>query len=239
MRREDLFQINFRTLRRELLPEQQILEWFDACNAYWFHDGDPGKPHAELTSGLCSNGYFNCPEVLKYPNICEALAFQLLRKMRIEYPDLGLRHPLWVVGSAYAVITFSYEVSRVIGYAMHGFVEKDPSDPKAKKMLWQRLHIPEGSWVFQAEDLITTSGTFREVRRVINEGNSAPVNFMPVVGAVVHRPPQLPVDYGDARVVALVEKAIWAVKPEDCTLCRQGSRRFRPKTHWAELTGKK
>ncbi|GAF76555.1 unnamed protein product, partial [marine sediment metagenome] len=39
-------------------------------------------------------------------------------------------------------------------------------------------------------------------------------------------------------VVALIEKAIWAVDPSECPLCKQGSKPLRPKTNWKKLTGK-
>jgi len=78
-----------------------------------------------------------------------------------------------------------------------------------------------------------------EVRRAVEEGNGEPVHFLPIVGALVHRPPRLPADYGDRKVIAVIEKEIWAVDPKDCPLCKAGSPRYRPKTHWAELTGKK
>jgi len=154
--------------------------------------------------------------------------------------ELGLLD--YVVGSAYAAITFSYDVARVVretwgASAIHGFVEKDPADQK--KMVWRRMTIPAGTRVLQIEELITTSGTFREVCRAIKEGNSEPVEFSPIVGALVHRPPKLPADYGARKVVAAIEKEIWAVDPKDCELCQAGSPRYRPKTHWAELTGKK
>ena len=41
------------------------------------------------------------------------------------------------------------------------------------------------------------------------------------------------------QVVALVEKEIRVYKPEECPYCAVGSPRYRPKTHWAELTGRK
>lgn len=218
--------------KRTISPET-ILHWFEACDAVWLHDGDPRKPHAELTSGMCSNGYFNCPEVLKYPNLGEILAKQLVRRLKTN----GLEQVNWVIGSAYAAITFSYEVAKALG-TIHGFVEKDPADPKGKRMLWRRMTIPAGALILQIEELITTSGTFKEVRRAVEEGNPEPVNFLPLVGVLVHRPPKLPIDYGDRKVVGLIEKEVWAVEPNECPLCKAGSPRYRPKTHWRELTGK-
>ncbi len=213
--------------------ERDILDMFEMCDAVWLHDGDPRKPHAELTSGLCSNGFFDCMRVLKFPNLSEILASALVEKIADIHSPAD-----WVVGSSYAAITFSYQVASFLS-AVHGFVEKDPTD--AKKMVWPRLQIPRGSSVLQVEELITTFGTVNAVRQAIEEGNGEPVNFLPVVGTIVHRPPKLPANYGDRRVVALIEKEVWAVEQKDCPLCKAGSLRYRPKikAHWAELTGKK
>lgn len=218
------------------LTQEEILHWFELCDAVWLHNGNPEKPHAELTSGMCSNGFFDCMRVLRYPYLNEILAYQLYKRMMAVINSLAF--PDWVVGSAYAAITFSYEMAKHFR-AIHGFVEKDKSDSKGKRMLWQRMKIPAGSRILQVEELITTSGTMREVRRAVEEGNGETVEFLPVVCALVHRPPKLPVDYGEQRVVALIEKEVWAVDPSECPLCQQGSLRYRPKTHWLELTGKK
>jgi len=115
---------------------------------------------------------------------------------------------------------------------------RDPNDPKKTIQVWQRLTIPKGANVLQIEELITTSGTFREVYQAVNTGNSEIVNFHPIVGALIHRPPKLPAVYGDRRIFALIEKEVWAVEQQDCPLCKAGSIRYRPKTHWKELTGK-
>ncbi len=215
------------------LSPEKILHWFDVLDAGWIHDGDPKKPHAELTSGKCSNGFFDCLRVLRHPNLNEILARQLTQKLKAD----GIEEVDWVIGSPYAAITFSHEVAKALG-AVHGFAEKDPTDPKGKKMVWRRMTIPEGAIVLQVEELITTSGTFQEVRRAVGEGNSESVEILPVVGALIHRPSKLPADYDDTKVVALVEKEVWAVEPKECPLCREGSRRLRPKSNWKELTGK-
>ncbi len=224
---------------RTLSPEE-ILEWFDVLDAGWMHSGNPKDPHAELSYGKCSNGFFDCMRVLCYPNLRRILAHQLVRKLK----DQGLTNDDvdWVIGSPYAAITFSGDVAYGFLKAIHGFTEKDPliipTDPKRKGMLWQRMTIPKGANVLQVEELITSSGTFKEVRRAVEKGNSDPVNFIPTVGVLVHRPSKLPADYGDRKVVALVEKEVWAVEPSECSLCKAGSKRLKPKANWEELTGK-
>lgn len=220
---------NVGLLKGKDLTEEEILHLFDLCDAVWLHDGDPKKPHAELTSGLCSNGFFDCLRVLEIPDINEILAQQLARKIKIRCKVD------WIIGSPYAAITFSYEVAKALK-ARHGFVEKDPS---GKGMIWRRRVLPKGSVILQIEELITTSKTFKEVRRAVGEGNPEEVKFMNVVGTLVHRPPELPVNYDDGvEVVSLIERKIWAVEQKDCSLCKAGSYRLRPKTNWAELTRK-
>ena len=97
---------------------------------------------------------------------------------------------------------------------------------------------PKGAKVLQIEELITTLGTTTNIREAVEKGNLEPVEFLPIVGTLVHRPPKLPVTYNGLEVVSLVEKEVWAVDPAECPLCRQGSIRLKPKSHWAELTGK-
>lgn len=212
----------------------EILSWFDACDAYWMHSGNPSDPHAELTSGMCSNGFFDCLRVLKYVNLSEILANELACRIRSAIGDQKVD---WVIGSPMAGITFGYAVARALGASIFMFTEKDPA--KKGKMLWNRLAIPEGDTVLQIEELTTTSKTLNAVQEAVDIGNPNPVNWLPFIGILVHRPPELPVNYyGSRKVVALIKKEIWAVEPSECQLCKAGSVRYRPKTHWRELTGK-
>ncbi len=212
------------------LTEEEILEVFQEYGAVWLHNGSSEKPHAELTSGKHSNGFFNCPRVLCDTKISSLFARQLAYNLETTIAE-GVD---WVVGSPYSAIAFSYEVARILG-ANHGFPRKDPSDPK--KMIWKDWQIPEGSRILQIEELITTLGTTMKVREAIKKDNRANVFFHPVVGSVVHRPPELPVHYENGIcVVSLLERAVWAVEANDCPLCAQGSKALRPRTHWNELT---
>jgi len=231
---QDLLALRPADFQSKVLTAEQILQWFDLCDASWVHDGDSNKPHAELTSGKCSNGFFDCLRVLKYVNLSDILANQLALRIR---EVIGPIQVDWVIGSPMAGITFAHDVARVIGAPISAFVEKDLSDPD--KMLWKRLAIPEGKNVLQIEELITTSKTTNAVQAAINESNPNPVNWLPVIGVLVHRPPKLPVsEYGGRQVIPVIEREVWAVSPEDCPLCKAGSVRYRPKTHWRELTGK-
>jgi orotate phosphoribosyltransferase len=218
----------------KILTPEEILKWFDVYDAVWVYDStDPKAPHAELHSGKCSNGFFDCMRVLRNPKLCEIFAFQLARELK----EAGIKKVDWVIGSPYAAITFSHEVAKAFG-AIHAFPEKDPSDIDGKKMVWRRMQIPKDAIVLQAEELVTTSDTFREVRRAVTMGNVEPINWLYAVGALIHRPPKLPVNYDGIGIVSLVEVEIWAVEQKDCPLCAIGSPRYRPKTNWDKLTGR-
>lgn len=213
---------------------EEILRWFDMCDAYWTHSGDASDPHAELASGMCSNGFFDCLRVLKYVTLSEILANQLARKLRNAIGDQKVD---CVIASPMAGITFGHDVARALDAPTFMFTEKDPN--QNGKMLWERIVIPESETVLQIEELTTTSRTLNAVQEAVDYGNPNPVNWLPHVGIFVHRPPKLPVNhYGDRKVVALIEKEIWVVDPSECSLCESGSVRYRPKTHWRELTGK-
>ncbi len=219
---------------KELFPKE-ILAFFDLCDAYWQHNGDPKNPHAELTSGNCSNGFFNCLEVLKYVNLSEILANQLARKIRQEIENVNIG---WVIASPMAGITFGHDVARALGAQVMFFTEKDPKEKG--KMLWNRVQIPEGEIVLQIEELITTAKTLNAVQEAVDVGNKTPVNWLPVIGSLVHRPEKLVSHYGDRKVISLIETEIWNKKPEECPLCEAGSKRLRPKldNNWNILTGK-
>lgn len=211
-----------------MLTEERIIEIFEEQDALWVHSGDPKDPHAELTSGFCSNAYFNCSKVLCDPILTEGLAGALCRKLY----EAGLEenYPEWVVGSPYAAITFSYEVAKQLG-VKHAFTEKTP---KPHKMSFKRVEIPEDSVVLQVEELITSLTTADAVRNAIINDNPYSVTFFPFVGTIVYRP--LKIDKNSCRVIALIKKLVWSVPPSECPLCREGSVRYRPKEYWKELT---
>lgn len=217
------------------LPEGEILKFFRLCDAFWLHDGDPSKPHAELTSGKCSNGFIDCLRVLQYRNLSQILAEQLARKVR----QFTRRTIHVTIGSPMAGIYFADDLGEALNAPIRLFAEKDPKNPG--KMTWNRIKLRHEYGVLQVEELTTTSKTLNEVFYAVNEGNGGEwVNWLPYVAILVHRPPKLPVThYGDRQVIALIEKEIWAVEPENCPLCKAGSKRLRPKQNWAELTGKK
>lgn len=226
------------------LTPKDILHIFSVCEAGWVHSGNSEHPHAELTSGLCSNGFFDTLRVLRYTQLCdmlaEALAHKLIRAIhevrldvKYDWPPL---HTL-CVGSDHAGAVFSYAVARHLS-CMHDFTEKRDEvveGKKIKRQVWERFPIEADQEILQVEELMTTAGTFEAVRAGLRASNPD-VRFMPIAGVLVHRSDVWQIE--DTRIVALGHYNIQTWDPKDCPLCAAGSKRVRPKQNWAELTGK-
>lgn len=201
---------------------------FKECDALWLHSGDPKDPHAELTAGDCSDGFVDTLRVLRFTNLCQIMAAQLAQKLRMTP---GRSAVDWVVGSDHAGATFSYAVAAKLG-AQHDFTEKGPG----KTQIWKRFVIGPDEVVLQVEELMTTTHTLQAVREGIRAGNPGPVRFFPLSLGLVHR--SLVYEFEGGPILFFRHYDIRKWKPEDCPLCKAGSKRIRPKQNWAELTGR-
>lgn len=223
----ELMDLELEDFRGRELTEPEFRHIFEVCDALWLHSRDSKAPHAELTSGKCSDGFVDTLRALRFANICQIMGYQAARKLRQDY---GGRLD-WVVGSDHAGVAFSHSVAIALN-TQHDFTEKGPE----KQQLWKRFTIQPDEVVLQAEELMTTSGTMLAVRRGIREGNAYPVTFAPVVLVLVHRSDIYEIE--GTPVVNFVHYDIQVWDPEHCPLCAAGSKRLRPKTNWAELTGR-
>jgi len=220
----DLLQLRPQEFRGEM-TQSALVRIFQACDALWLHSGDPEHPHAELTSGKCSNGFVDTLRVLTHTNLCTLFAQFLLREVYRNYDGLiG-----WSIGSDHAGAALSHEVGRLIG-CRHDFTEKGPD----KTQLWKRFTIEPDEVVLQVEELVTTTGTLKAVREGIRTGNAHPVQFASVVATLVHRSQEYELE--GAPIVHLVHLDIEVWDPDKCPLCAAGSKRLRPKQNWTELT---
>ena len=74
------------------------------------------------------------------------------------------------------------------------------------------------------------------VKKAVDEGNPTPVNWLPIVAILLHRPLELSTEIcGDRKPVALIEKPMWISSSDSCHLCQKGSRRVEPEFCWREL----
>lgn len=57
------------------------VELFKMAEAYWVYRGLIDEPHAILTSGKHSDGYFNVNKVTQFSNLCGLFAGLLVQKL--------------------------------------------------------------------------------------------------------------------------------------------------------------
>jgi orotate phosphoribosyltransferase len=216
--------------RRMTNPEFRHI--FKLCDALWLHSGNASHPHAELTTGKCSNGFANVLQAIKHTNLCEIFAAELIKVLRdhTEFNELNCSD--WVIGSDHAGATLSFEVARQLGI-QHDFTEKNPTPENKKRQVWKRFPIQPGEQVLQVEELITTTRTLCEVREGLRRGNKDTVEFTPYSATLVHRSPTYKFEGSPIFYVAHFDIDVW--DPAECPLCKAGSKPIKPKDNWTEL----
>ena len=152
-----------------------------------------------------------------------------------------------VASSAYSAITFGYELARHLAIEVNPdirfeFVEKNPAFETDKSMprFICKFPVPEYAKVLRAEELITTFETTGAVRDAVELANPhGRIRWNPDVACGILRPDsdRAMMAFGD--IIYLAKKIVKNWDPADlCPLCAQGSPALKPKSYWAELTGK-
>jgi len=192
--------------------------------ALWIHDGNPQRPHALLTSGNHSNGFFNASFIICDPEELYRIWqwFHSLNYYRI-YPD-------WVFGSALGAINIAYEFARNYKNCKAGFTEPTIVDGE-KKMIVKRFEVKPGDTVVMVEDVMTTGGTtIRSIEALEQKG------------AIVHSEIYVIVNRSGKeslegrKIIAFIDKEMPIWQPDECPLCKEGSQALRPKGNWDKLT---
>ena len=88
-----------------------------------------------------------------------------------------------------------------------------------------------------ATSLFSAQTVFSAEPRLKVTANPNPVNFVPFLPVLIHRPAPGEGDMvDDSQVIYAAHYDIWAADPADCPLCKQGSERLRPKgANWDRL----
>ena len=201
---------------------------FEAVGAIWVHDGNPKRPHAQLTSGMCSDGFVNCTLITQRP----ALLKRILTEpdgLSPQFPDAAQGERVdWVIGSALGAVSFSYAVAERLN-AQSGYTEKD-----GEAMKLARFEVAPKQWVLVVEDVISTGGSTLKTIEAIETSTSGQASICSFIVCLVNRSGKT--HLGPHKIRSLITPDIHTWKPEECPLCKKGSKAVRPKSHWKELT---
>lgn len=214
----------------KVMPVVSPMNLLMGTESCWVYRGLIDEPHAILTSGKHSDGYFNVSQATSYSNVCKYLGTFLKQKFD-ECINLAVVDA--VVSSSYAALPIGMELARQLR-TMFVFTEK-----VGEEQVWTgRFELPDDILLLHVEDLITTMGTVEKVQKAVKAANPK-VQFVRkggknVVMTVVHRPERL-MTYPDYQVVALVEQEVHSWEPENCPLCKKDSEALKPKPNWARF----
>ncbi|HZS42929.1 MAG TPA: hypothetical protein VFA52_01785 [Candidatus Paceibacterota bacterium] len=229
-----------------LYSEAHWIDIFRQKGAWWQHDGNPKRPHALLTNGDHSDGFFNCGLVLEDALVVEEISRDLVGKLCLKgyKNNVYSEKPHYVVGPAMGAIVLAYAVALELqrtwipSLVDNPFVWRSVFTEKEEpsEMVFKRIVPPRGSVALPIEDTITTS---KSVGKTISACEQAGMEVLPYVLAVLNRSDLMTVGQGNGQIVALVTKRMNNWSPAECPLCKKGSKALRPKTpasNWDLLT---
>jgi orotate phosphoribosyltransferase len=180
------------------MSELGILEKLRTCDALL--DG-----HFELRSGLHSNQFFQCANLLRYPRVAGSLCEELVSIVPEEHRAADM-----VVSPALGGILVGHEIARVLDLP-HVFVEKQDG-----KLVMRRFAIEPGARYIVAEDVITRGGRVQETVDIVRGAGAEVVSILLLVDR----------SGGEASFdvprYSLLQMAPVVHEPEACPMCAGG-----------------
>jgi orotate phosphoribosyltransferase len=166
--------------------------------------------HFELRSGLHSDQFFQCANVLRLPRVAERLCAALVGKLG---PALGgSAPPDVVIAPALGGIIVGHEVARALNVPSI-FAEKQDG-----ALVLRRFSLSPGDRVVVAEDVVTRGGRVQETIDIVREAGAEVV----AVALLVDRSGGK-ASFGVPTVSLLeMEPVTW--EPEECPSVRYASR---------------
>jgi len=170
------------------------------------------KGHFKLTSGVHSDTYIQCAQVMQYPEFMYNLCSELGKKFKGDDVDV-------IVGPAIGGIIMSHVMARVLGpWVKAIFTERE----NGKMTLRRSFQIKEGEKVLVVEDVTTTGSSVMEVIDIVKSRHGKVVG----VGVLIDRSGGR-MDFG-IRTEKLLTLDIKTYLPEECPLCKKGIQAIKP-----------
>jgi orotate phosphoribosyltransferase len=188
-----------------IIKAEEVMKKFEQAGAIQ-------KGHFKLTSGVHSDTYIQCAQVMQHPEFMHNLCSELGKKFRGDDIDV-------IVGPAIGGIIMAHVMARVLGPWVRAiFTERE----NGKMTLRRSFEIKEGEKVLVVEDVTTTGSSVREVIDIVNSRQGKVVG----VGVLIDRSGGK-VDFG-IKTEKLLTVDIKTYLPEECPLCKQGIPAVKP-----------
>jgi orotate phosphoribosyltransferase len=223
--------------RKDHLMTRTTEDWireYQRKDALWIHDGTAKRPHALLTSGKHSNGFFNSRLVIPDEVLLRDAALDLLELLsnsgEIEDFDVDI-----VVGPQTGATKLAELISGLLpdwGCSCRWASPAKNEQQGQKSMIFSDADLRRlpGSMVLLCEDVLTTCGSIDLTATAVTNAGGI---VLPVILALVNRSGLTEVD--GKNIIALIDRPMPTWDPDECPLCRMGSEALRPKDNWAQL----
>ena len=181
-----------------MMDQEEIMKKFEKTGAIL-------KGHFKLTSGVHSDSYIQCAQVMQYPEFIHNLCSELGKKFKGEDIDV-------IVGPAIGAIIMAHVMAMVLGPWVRAiFTERE----NGKMTLRRSFEIKKGEKVLVVEDITTTGSSAREVIDIVKSRQAEVVG----VGALIDRSGGQ-VDFG-IRYEKLLTIKMNTYEPDNCPLCKK------------------
>ncbi|RXG63854.1 orotate phosphoribosyltransferase [Candidatus Atribacteria bacterium 1244-E10-H5-B2] len=170
------------------------------------------KGHFKLTSGVHSDTYIQCAQVMQHPEFMHNLCSELGKKFRGDDIDV-------IIGPAIGGIIMAHVMARVLGPWVRAiFTERE----NGKMTLRRSFEINQREKVLVVEDVTTTGSSVREVMDIVKSRQGKVVG----VGVLIDRSGGK-VDFR-IKTEKLLTVDIKTYLPEECPLCKKGIPAVKP-----------
>ncbi|BBE32018.1 orotate phosphoribosyltransferase [Tepiditoga spiralis] len=168
------------------------------------------KGHFLLSSGLHSDTYVQCAQVLKYPNYAEEFGKEIANKVNVDV-DI-------VVSPAMGGLIIGHEVASSLKVP---FIFTERNDEST--MVFRRnFNIEKGQKVLVVEDVITTGKSTKEVVKLIEEKGGIVVG----TACIINRSNEVKINKKDPIYLLKVDAKTYT--KEECPMCKKGSTPIKP-----------
>jgi len=180
--------------------------------------------HFKLTSGLHSDSYLQCAQLLQYSCDADRLGAELARKFKDPTRDAPINA---VVAPALGGIILGYVIARPLG-ARSIFAER----VDGKFVLRRGFGLAPGENVIVAEDVLTTGGSVRELIAVIEEARAHVVG----IASLADRS-EKSLQFA-AKKESLLRLPLVTYQPDNCPLCKEGIPLVKPGSRPDQAAGR-
>ena len=214
--------------------ESGWIDQYKKKDALWIHSGNPKHPHALLTSGKHSNGFFNSRMVIPDEVLLREAASDLV-ELFAEYGG-ELRMLDGIVGPQTGATKLAQLVCEELVLGMNtDYFWLSPAKHEecgVKSMVFgdEDLKFLPGSSILLCEDVLTTGGSVELAARAVIDAGGV---VLPYILVLVNRSGLKEVN--GRKIIALIDRSMPLWEPDECPLCKGGSEAIRPKDNWMRL----